>query len=206
MKNYKSMAIVAVLATAGMAIHSAAQTNSPAVAPSGEATTTVLMVEGLPGGIITDTLTLDAEVVAINHETRTATLLLPGGEKMPMAVGPDAINFDLIQKGDRVKALVTRQLAIFLGDENAAADDGAGVAAVLAEKGEQPGGVVAGGIRATATVTAIDLEARTATLKFADGESKTVSVRPDVDLSKQKVGAKVVFEVTKMVALSVEKK
>lgn len=205
MNNYKSMAVVAVLATAGMAFNGSAQTQAPSAPPSGEALTTVLTEEGIPGGIITDTLMLEAAVVAINHEARTATLLMPGGGEMPIAVGPEAINFDLVQKGDRVKALVTEQLAIYIGDETSASGDGAGVAAVLAEKGEQPGGMVAGGIRSTATVTAIDLAAHTATLKFEDGTTKTVDVRPDIDLAQQKVGAKVVFEITKMVALSVEK-
>lgn len=54
--------------------------------------------------------------------------------------------------------------------------------------------------------TAIDVEARTATLEFEDGRTKTVSVRPDIDLSLRKVGEKVAFEMTQMVALSVEKK
>ena len=206
MENYKTMVCVTLLATTAMAFNGFAQTNTPSAPPSGEATTAVLMEEGVPGGIIIDTLTLDAEVVAIDHEGRTASLLIPGGETVPVTVGPEAINFDQVQIGDRVKALVTEELAIYLGDENATEGDGAEALAVLAEKGAQPGGVVAERVRATATVTAIDLAAHTATLEFADGGIKTVDVRPDVDLSKQKVGAKVVFEITRMVALSVEKK
>lgn len=206
METHKSMTRMTLLATMVLACNGFAQTDTPGAAPSAESTTAMLMEEGVPGGIIVDTLTLDAEVVAIDHEARTATLLMPGGEKMPITVGPEAINFDLVQAGDRVKAVISEELAIYIGDENAAAGDGGEAMAALAGKGEQPGGVVAGSIRATATVTAIDLEAHTATLKFADGSTKIVDVRPDIDLSKQKVGAKVVFEVTKMVALSVEKK
>lgn len=202
MKRYQLMTGVALMA---MALTGIAETTAPSAAPSAESTTAMLMVEGVPGGVIIDTLTLEAEVIAINHEARSATLLLPSGEQMPITVGPEAINFDLVKKGDRVKALVTEELAIYLGDENSADDDGAAAVVVLAEKGEQPGGMVAETIRDTATVTAIDLEAHTATLKFADGTTSTVDVRPDVDLTQQKVGAKVVFEITKMVALSVEK-
>jgi len=205
MENYKSIAGVAMLATTVMAFNGFAGTNAPSAAPSAEAATAVVMAEGVPGGVIIDTLTLDAEVVAVDHEARTAVLLMPGGEKVPVTVGPEAINFDQVQKGDRVKALVTEELAIYLGDENSAEADGAEAAAVLAGKGEQPGGIVAETVRATATVTAIDLEARTATLQFDDGTTKTANVRPDIDLSKQKVGAKVVFEITRVVALSVEK-
>ena len=188
-----------------MAFNGFAETNAPSAAPSAEAATAVVMEEGVPGGVIIDTLTLDAEVVAVDHEARTAVLLMPGGEQTPIAVGPEAINFDQVQVGDRVKAVVIQELAIYLGDENSAEGDGAEAAVVLAEKGEQPGGIVAEAVRTTATVTAIDLEARTATLQFDDGTTKTANVRPDIDLSKQEVGAKVVFEATRMVALSVEK-
>ena len=205
MTNYKSMMGVAVLATMAMVFNGCKENTTSKTAPSAESSTAVLIAEGVPGGVIIDTLTLDAEVVAINHKARTATLLVPDGEKIPITVGPEAINFDQIQKGDRVKALVAEELAIYLGDENAADDDGAAAIAVGAAKGEQPGGMVAESARITATVTAIDVEAHTATLTFEDGRVETVDVRPDVDLTKQNVGAKVVFEITKVVALSVEK-
>ena len=61
------------------------------------------------------------------------------------------------------------------------------------------------GAQITATVTEIDLSSRTATLAFADGSSKTFHVRDDIDLSHRKVGEKVVFRVTEMIALSVDK-
>lgn len=205
MTTYKSITGAVVLATMAMVFNGCAENEPPKAAPSAESTTAVLFAEGIPGGVIIDTLTLDAEVVAINHEARTATLLIPGGEKLPVAVGPEAVNFDQVQTGDRVIAVVSEELVVYLGDENAADDDGAATVAVGAAKGEQPGGMVAEMARITATVTAIDVEAHTATLKFEDGRSETVDVRPDVDLTKQQVGAKVVFEITQVVALSVEK-
>jgi len=42
-------------------------------------------------------------------------------------------------------------------------------------------------------------------VRFDDGSIETLPVRDDIDLSKRKVGEKVVFIVTQMVALSVEK-
>lgn len=206
MTNHKSVTGVALLAVMAMVFNGCDKNGTPEAAPSADASTAVLFAEGIPGGIITDTLTLDAEVVAINHKARTAKLLMPDGKKRSVTVGPEAINFDQIQKGDRVKAVVSEELAIYLGDENAADDDGAAAVAMGAAKGEQPGGMVAETARITATVTAIDVEAHTATLKFEDGRTETVDVRPDVDLTKQNVGAKVVFEITKVVAISVEKK
>ena len=143
--------------------------------------------------------------MAINHEARTATLLMPDGEKLPVTVGPEAVNFDQVKVGDRVKAVVQEELVVYVGDETSAAGDGSAALATRAAKGEQPGGMVAETMRTTATVTAVDLEAHTATLQFEDGSTETVDVRPDVELTSESVGAKVVFEITKVVAISVEK-
>ena len=57
----------------------------------------------------------------------------------------------------------------------------------------------------TGTVTAIDLQAHSATLSFADGSSKVVKVRKDVPLRQDMVGREVVFRLTKAVALQVER-
>jgi len=67
------------------------------------------------------------------------------------------------------------------------------------------GGIVAETVQVTATVTAIDQTSRKATLRFEDGSVKTLPVRDDIDLSQHAVGEKVVFVVTEIVALSVEK-
>jgi len=60
-------------------------------------------------------------------------------------------------------------------------------------------------VRVTGTVTALDPDKRTATLRFEDGSTRTLPVRSDVDLGQRKVGDQVVFQITEMVAISVEK-
>ena len=169
-------------------------------------TTAIIAEEGVPGGAVVSTLEVEAKVIEIDQEARTAVLQVPSGATMPIAVGPEAINFDQITVGDTVRAIVTEQLVIQMAAEDSAKDDGAAAAAMLAPKGAMPGAIVAETIRMTATVTAIDIEARTASLSFEDGSTKTVAVRPDIDPSLRKVGEKVVFEMSQMVALSVEKK
>jgi len=47
-----------------------------------------------------------------------------------------------------------------------------------------------------ASVKSIDSANRTAILQFSDGQTRTVHVRPDVDLSRYKVGDSVVIRVT----------
>jgi hypothetical protein len=44
-----------------------------------------------------------------------------------------------------------------------------------------------------------------ATLRFEDGSTKTVAVRPDVDLGQRKVGETVVIRITEALAINVEK-
>jgi hypothetical protein len=53
-------------------------------------------------------------------------------------------------------------------------------------------------------VVAIDEAMRTARLKFDDGSSKTFPVRADIDLSRHQVGEEVVFQITEMIAITVE--
>jgi len=75
----------------------------------------------------------------------------------------------------------------------------------LALKGAKPGGIMAATTQLSATVTAIDTEHHQATLQFEDGTARTVAVRDDVDLSKRKIGDKVVIRTTESLAIQVQK-
>jgi len=55
-----------------------------------------------------------------------------------------------------------------------------------------------------ASVKSIDSANRTAILQFSDGQTRTVHVRPDVDLSRYKVGDSVVIRVTSALSVLVE--
>lgn len=160
-------------------------------------------VEGTAGGVFAETLEIQATVAAVDAATRRVTLVSDGGIKQVVRVGPEAINFDQIRVGDQLKVTVTEEFVVEMGDR---ADTDAGAALVaLAPAGAKPGGVIAETVQVTGTITALDAGKRTATLKFEDGATRTFSVRGDVDLAQRKVGDKVVFRVTEMVALSVEK-
>jgi hypothetical protein len=168
-----------------------------------EGTTTY--TKGVPGGVVVNTMDVSARVTAIDTANRKVTLLGPKGNTFTVKVGPEAVNFDQIRVGDLVKATVTEELVISLDEEGASAPDGSAAMVALAPKGAQPGGVMAETTRVTAIVTAIDPTGRTATLQFEDGSSKTFPVRDDIDLNQRKVGEKVVFQVTEMIAISVER-
>jgi hypothetical protein len=181
----------------------ACTTTSPPPAPTGEST--AAMAEGVPGGVFVNTVEVKAKVTAVDTTKRKLTLLLPDGEETTVKVGPEAANFNQIQTGDLVTATLTEETVVYLDEEGSDTTDGAAAMVALAPKGAQPGGLVAATFQVTARVAAIDATNRTATLRFEDGRTETFPVRADIDLSQRKVGEKVVFLITEMVALSVEK-
>ena len=189
-----------ILFVAFIFISAACATTTPATESS-----TTAMEEGVPGGVVVNTVEVTAKVTAIDTENRKVTLLNADGDETTIKVPPEAVNFDQVRVGDLVKATLTEQVVVYLDEDGASAPDGYAAGVALAPKGAQPGGVVSEAIQVTATVTSIDPGNHTATLRFDDGSVKTFQVRDDIDLKKHKVGEKVVFLVTEAVALSVEK-
>jgi hypothetical protein len=51
----------------------------------------------------------------MNASKRKLTLVLSNGSKMTYKAGPEVVNFDQIQVGDQIKAVVTEEMAIFIG-------------------------------------------------------------------------------------------
>lgn len=173
--------------------------------PPAQVESSTAIEKGVAGGVTTNTVEVVAKVTAIDMKNRKATLLLADGTKTTVKVPPEAINFDQVKVGDMLKAVLTEQVVVYIDDAGASVPDGYAAGVALAPKGAQPGGIVAETVQITATVTAIDQTSRKATLRFEDGSVKTFPVRDDIDLSQHAVGEKVVFVVTEIVALSVEK-
>ena len=182
---------------------SACTTTAPP--PPAAETSSSTFTEGVPGGVIVNTVEVSARVTAIDTANRKVTLLGPDGDTFTARIGPEAVNFDQVRVGDMVNVTLTEELVVFLDEEGASAPDGSAAMVALAPKGTQPGGVVATTTQVTGTVMAIDKTNRSATLKFDDGSQKAFPVRDDIDLSLRKVGEKVVFQITEMIAISVEK-
>lgn len=169
------------------------------------AASATVFVEGVPGGVIVNTVEVNAQVIEIDHDKRVATLQGTDGKTFTATAGPGAANFDQVRVGDMVNITLTEELVVFLDEEGAAPVESSSSAVVTAPKGAQPAGLVASTRQVTGMVTAIDPEKRTATLRFKDGSSQTFPVREDIDLTQRKVGDQVVFRLTEKVAVSVEK-
>jgi hypothetical protein len=172
---------------------------------TGELTGAVALTRGEAGGTAVRTYELRATVVALDPQTRRLSLMSADGIKQTVRVGPEAANFAQLREGDELVVTLTEELAVaVVGAGEAAADQSAGLVA-LAPVGAKPGGVLAGTRQLTATITALDPAKRQATLQFGDGTVKTVTVRPDVDLTPRKVGDQVVIRLTESLALRVRK-
>lgn len=165
-------------------------------------------VEGVAGGVMTSKIQLEAVVISVDQKKRQAVLRGPEGNEVLVRVGKDAVNFYQVAAGDRVNVIAERELAIYVPDadkEKDEAPDGMVAASVSAPKGDTPAGAVVTTTKVTSKLTAMDTKARTATLTFEDGKKETFQVRPDVDMTKYKVGQKVVFLLTELLALGVQK-
>jgi Cu/Ag efflux protein CusF len=173
--------------------------------PKDEAAGLTPIQQGEPGGIRVETYKETATVTGIDQANRKVTLVTSDGGKSTVTCGPEVANFAQIEIGDQVKAVVTAQIVVFVREPGQPSGDGAAGAVALAPLGEKPGALMANTEEITATVQAIDLKHRKATLKFADGSTKTFSVRPDVDMTRHRVGDEVVIRATEAVAVSVEK-
>jgi hypothetical protein len=170
--------------------------------PNGSMKTT----KGVPGGSMVQTHTVTATVKAVDPATRHITLESADGRSRVIKAGPEIANFNQIRVGDKVKATVTEQLVVFLREGGSGQGSGSQETSIaVAPAGQKPGAVIADTIELSAKVVALDTKTRHATLQFADGTTHTVSVRPDVDMSKAKLGDDVVIRSTEELAIKVEK-
>jgi nitrogen fixation-related uncharacterized protein len=172
---------------------------------TGETAGAASVTAGIPGGTVVKTYELTATVAAIDKDKRQVTLIDAAGIKNTVKAGPEVVNFDQIQVGDKLKITEAQELVVSMAGEGEAPTDGGARLVALAPKGAKPGGLMAETTQVTAKVTALDLEHHQATLQFENGTTRTVAVRPDVDLSKRKVGDQVVIRMTESLAIRVVK-
>jgi hypothetical protein len=192
-----------VMAAALLALSSHCLAASPP--PPAAGTTSTAYTEGVPGGVVTNTIEMSARVTAIDQAGRTATLLRSDGTSVTVKAGPGVVNFDQIGAGDLVNLTVIEEIAVYPQDANAPATEQSTAVLARAPKGAAPGGAISDTRQTVATVSAIDRENRTATLRFTNGSEQTFVVRSDIDLAQHEVGEKIVFEITEVVAIDVSK-
>jgi Cu/Ag efflux protein CusF len=172
---------------------------------TGEQTTTVAAERGVPGGTVQQTTVINATVTAIDPATRNVTLVTRAGEKVVVKAGPGVANFPQIRAGDQVRVAYAEQIVLRMAGSGEELSEGRAAGAATGPPGEKPGAALGQATQAIATVTEIDAKRRKVTLQFSDGSSKKFPVRDDIDLSKHKVGERVVIRYTEALAVSVDK-
>jgi hypothetical protein len=161
------------------------------------------LIETPDGAIIVDTFTVTAMVSAIDSATRKVTLVSPDGRKATYKAGPEVVNFGQIRAGDRVKAVLTEEAAVFIG-HGAPPSAMAASGVALAPVGAKPSGVLVDTMQVTARVMAVDAKTRKVTFDLPDGR-KTVKVGKQVDLATVMPGDNVTVQMSEGLTLAVEK-
>ncbi len=174
-----------------------------AASPQYEASVTTK--PGVAGGMFQHKTTVQAIVSAVDLPYRHVTLTGPNGNAITFSAGEEIQNLSQVHVGDRVNATFMHQIVITVQSDASPPSAAGAVAMGAAPKGEKPGVMVAEHSQTVGQITAIDSVHRTADLEFTDGTINGVPVRPDVDLSRYKVGDNVVIQETTALTALVEK-
>jgi len=173
--------------------------------PDDEKNTSTAYREGVPGGTWIESYKIPATVVAIDPANRKVTLVASDNSRNTFTAGSDFKGFDQLRVGDHVQAAVTRELVVFLPEHGLPPKADTSAAKELMKDGEGSGLLKADTVEKTATVTAISPRQGEATLQFADGTTRNITVRRDVNLWNEKVGQEVVIRTRSAVVLNLEK-
>lgn len=199
---------MAVVCAAGlMGLASCAKDEPPAPkqqAMSVDPVTGMTIRPGEAGGTIEETFTETATVAALDKASRRVTLATADGRKVSFTAGPEIRNFDQLKVGSKVKATLSEKLHVFVRGYPETPSITRSAEVGVAARGARPGVMIAESFELVAKVTAIDSAKRTATLQFAEGQTRVVTVRPDVDLSRYKVGDSLVVRADASLKVIVE--
>jgi hypothetical protein len=170
-----------------------------------ETDTQAKIKQGVPGGEVVKTSRINATVTAIDTARRKVSLVTRKGEKFAVTAGPEVENFNRIRIGDQLNVTYTEEVVVRMAKPGEKIEDGGEAVFDIAPRNSKPGVMTSETYQVTATVTTIDQKKRKATLQFPDGSTKKFDVRKDVDLTRHKVGEKVVIRTTETFAIKMEK-
>jgi hypothetical protein len=159
----------------------------------------------VPAAVVGEVRSVTATVAEIDYTSRHATLKMPDGSMVPIAVSEAAYNFDQVKVGDLVDISLTQSVAVKL-EKDSGGEAGVSTSSGIerAPKGEKPKGTVYNYIDVRAKVLAVDYKTRTVTLSGPDGKVSPVVVDASVqNFENVKVGDMVVVRYTEAVAISV---
>lgn len=177
----------------------------PLPARDPEKCTEVRITHGEPGGLLVETYEKVAQVVAVDREGRILTIKGQDGEESCFKAGPEVRNFAQIESGDRLKVELTRQYLSYVRSQNTPLPKGEDFKVTVAPPGARPRMLVMSTSQHTGTIQSINLLKRTATVRFPDGRRQVFHVRPDISMTRHRVGEQVVFRTTESIAIRISR-
>jgi hypothetical protein len=168
----------------------------PTTAASPVLQTSVTTKPGVAGSVTEDVFIIEAIVSAVDVPGHRVTLKGPEGREFTFDVSPQIKDLSQLKVGDKVTSTFSRRVFIGVRRDDAPPSETYETTWGTSGPGEKPGRLSAQESKKVGRVVAIDPVNRMADIQFADGVVKRVQVRPDVDLSKYKVGDNVIMRVT----------
>jgi Cu/Ag efflux protein CusF len=166
-----------------------------------------MKASGTPGkATATRQARLTATVKAIDVAARKVTLQNQAGATQTIKAGPQVQRFGEIAVGDTIEVDVQQDLVLEL--QSAGSPSVPPTAAAMGDRAgpdQAPAGVVAAGVQATVTVTAIDSGNRMVVFQGPGGNLYQVKAGPEVKLEKLKVGDRLLATYVEAVAIRLEK-
>jgi hypothetical protein len=173
--------------------------------PEDERNTSTVYREGVPGGTWVESFKVPVTVAAIDPASHKVTLVDTNNTRTTFTAGSDFKGFEQLRVGDQYQAAVARELVVFLRQHGVPPQADTSVAKEMLKDGENSGVLKADTVEKTARVTAINASQGEATLQFADGTTRNVTVRRDVNLWGFEVGEEVVIRTRAAIVLNLEK-
>jgi hypothetical protein len=158
---------------------------------------------------ITQELTAEATVKAVDQKLRLVTLEREDGRTITVLAGPEVRNLPQIAAGDKVKARYRESLLASLKKPGEPVKPAAVAAAVSrAEPGATPGGTLGQQVAVTVRIESVDTEKNRVLFTLPSGELRRIPVRqPEFQeyIKGLKPGDQVEITYTEALAISVEK-
>jgi hypothetical protein len=153
--------------------------------------------------MIVETGTGMVTVQSIDAAQRTLLLKREDGELATFKAGPEIRRFNELKVGDQIMSTVTENLTLLLVKGQLAPEAAADQAVVRTPEGSNLGGIVMNAINLNARVLAVDYEARRMLLQYSPTRTRSVTVRPGVDLTQVSVNDTILVRGTQTISIMV---
>lgn len=156
----------------------------------------------LPGGTEVETVTIEAEVTALNLKTREATLKV-GDKSYTVTVSPKVTNLDKVKVGDIVISNHTKVLSYQVIKGDGIRETSEQSASLKSKPGEKPAAGKAVEVTVVANIIAINSKTGLVTMKAGAERIIEYKVKDLNNLKNVKVGDQVVIAVAEEVDVQV---